>query len=380
MRAFVFTDKALERYAGRFVWLSIDTENSANAKFLAKYPIRVMPTLLVVDPRKESVVMRYAGGATVPQLEKLLSDGERAFKARGNNPDAMLVEADRLVSHEKNEEAIKVYQKAIADAPKNWQRLGRAAESMTMTMSLAGQNEPCAIAARDLFPRLEGTTSAANVAAVGLGCATEVDEKNPARSELIVTLERAVRESMNDPKIRASVSGDDISGYYQSLIAARDAQKDIDAARKLREEWIAFLDKEAGAAKTAEQRAVYDSHRLTAYLELETPEKAVPLLQQSERDFPNDYNPPARLAIAYRAMNKYDQALAASTRALEKAYGPRKIGIYRTRADIYSAMGDKAGVKKTYEEAVAFAKSLPDAQRSDRTVAALEKKLTEVSQ
>ena len=38
MRAYVFTDKGLERYAGRFVWLSVDTENAKNADFLTKYP------------------------------------------------------------------------------------------------------------------------------------------------------------------------------------------------------------------------------------------------------------------------------------------------------------------------------------------------------
>ena len=41
MKAYVFTDKSLERYAGQFVWLAIDTENGKNANFLAKYPIHV---------------------------------------------------------------------------------------------------------------------------------------------------------------------------------------------------------------------------------------------------------------------------------------------------------------------------------------------------
>src|ERR1043165_2732677 len=80
MRAFVFTDKALERYAGRFVWLSVDTENAKNADFLKKYPINVWPTLLVIDPAKERVSLRYAGGATVGQLSKLLDQAQSKTK------------------------------------------------------------------------------------------------------------------------------------------------------------------------------------------------------------------------------------------------------------------------------------------------------------
>ena len=71
MRAYVFTDKSLERYAGQFVWLSIDTEDAKNTAFLKAHPISVWPTLLVLDP-KDKVVLRYAGGGTVPQIRKLL--------------------------------------------------------------------------------------------------------------------------------------------------------------------------------------------------------------------------------------------------------------------------------------------------------------------
>ncbi len=39
LRAYVFPDAALKKHAGRFVWLSIDTEKEKNAPFLARYPI-----------------------------------------------------------------------------------------------------------------------------------------------------------------------------------------------------------------------------------------------------------------------------------------------------------------------------------------------------
>src|ERR1041385_2165655 len=104
MQAFVFTDKRLERYAGQFVWLQVDIDNTKNAAFLTKYPIPAIPTLMVIDPKKESVALRYMSGATVPQLTKLLDDGRRAV-----NPDAgadmLLVAADKYAAEGLNNEA-----------------------------------------------------------------------------------------------------------------------------------------------------------------------------------------------------------------------------------------------------------------------------------
>jgi tetratricopeptide (TPR) repeat protein len=365
MRAFVLTDRALERYAGQFVWLAIDTENSANASFLKKYPIHVWPTLLIIDTRQERVVLRYAGGATVPQLTKLLKDAKRGTRSAA---DEALARGDRVWNEEKNAEAAKAYQEAIEKAPKGWSRLGRAAESLTFALLMARDHESCATTALALYPRVKGTYSAANVAANGVFCASATPNHTGLEA-----LEKAARETLDDPKI--PLSADDRSGLYIALIDGREAVKDEEGAQKLREQWVSFLEGEAAKAKTPEQRAVFDSHRLSAYLALKQPERAVPMLEQSERYLPDDYNPPARLASAYRAMGKYDEAMAASDRALAKAYGPRKIGILRTRADIYAAKGDKEAARRTIEEAIRFAESLPKEQRSEQTIASLKKRL-----
>ena|SRR5436189_801926 len=372
MRAYVYTDKSLERYAGRFVWLSVNTEAAANAAFLRKYPIPALPTLLVLDADGK-VRTRYVGGATVPQLSKLLDDAS----AKATSPtDKLLLEADRLAADGKHEEAVKSYEKALAGAPKGWRKFGRTAESMLFSMSMADQNEPCATRAMELYPRVKGTYSAATVAATGLGCAISVDEKNAKRMEWIATLEKETREVFDDPKI--VLSGDDRSGLYISLIDARDAVKDEAGARALKEQWVAFLEKVASEAKTPEQRAVYDSHRLSAYLDLGTPEKAIPMLEQSARDFPTDYNPPARLALAYKAMKEYDKALEANERALVKVYGPRKLSVFTTRADIFMEKGDKEAAKATIALAIEYAKSLPEGQRNERRIASLEKRLQSI--
>jgi tetratricopeptide (TPR) repeat protein len=374
MRAYVFTDKALQPYVGRFVWLAIDTENAKNAPFLVKHPVQGVPMLFVVDPTKDSVVLRYAGGATVSQLKKLLDDGERAVGlGEPTKVDAILKGADRLAAAGKNRAALNMYEQVIAKAPKTWDQMGRTAESYVFVLQVAQLNERCAKAARRLYPRIKGTASAANVASSGLSCAADLDKKVASRRELIDVLEKETREAFDDPNIE--MSGDDRSGLYQTLIEAREAVGDKQGTVKLQSEWAAFLERQAEKATTAEQRAVYDSHRLSAYNALGTPNKAIPMLEQSERDFPGDYNPPARLAVAYREMKKYDEALAASGRALEKAYGPRKLGIFRTRATIYSARGDKESARKTIAESITYAKALPPGQRSDKTIGRLQKEL-----
>jgi len=376
MRAYVYTDKSLDRYAGRFVWLSVNTEAAANAAFLKQYPIPALPTMLVLDAQGK-VKTRYVGGATVPQLRKLLDDVASKPVAES---DKLLVEADRLAADGKHAEAVKAYESALAKAEKSWKKIGRTAESMLFSMSLTDDNERCATRAMELYPRVKGSASAANVAATGLGCATSIDktndEANAKRAQLITTLEKYTREVFDDPKI--VLSGDDRSGLYMSLIDARDAAKDEAGALELKKQWAAFLEKVAGEAKTAEQRAVYDSHRLSAYLDLGTPEKAIPMLEQSQRDFPGDYNPPARLALAYKAMKLYDEALAANQHALVKVYGPRKLSVLTTRADIFMEKGDKEGARAAIAMAIEYAKSLPEGQRSERRIASLEKRLESI--
>jgi predicted Zn-dependent protease len=161
-------------------------------------------------------------------------------------------------------------------------------------------------------------------------------------------------------------------------VEARKQAKDPEGARGTAEQWASYLEAEAARAKTPDQRAVFDSHRLSAYLELGRPERAIPMLEASERDRPDDYNPPARLAVAYERLKRWDEALAASDRALAKVYGPRRLRVLLVRADIHAGRGDKAAAKGALAEAVAFAEGLPAGQRSEKTIESLRARLRAV--
>lgn len=372
MAAFVFTDKSLEPNAGRFVWLKIDIENSKNSAFLTKYKIEAVPSLYVFNPKSETVAIRYVGAATVPQLKKLLADGERAVAGRGGRLAQALGRADKLYGAGRNAEAAKAYQETLKLAPAGWPRYGRTVESLLFALSSTNESETCANIAKQTYPKLRKTSSSANVAAMGLDCAVSLPSTNHFRSELVAQLRQYALEVVAS---NVTMAADDRSGVYGSLVSEREEAGDEPGTKDVAGKWAAFLEKEAAAAKSPEARTVFDSHRLSAYLAVDQPERAIPMLQQSERDLPDDYNPPARLAIAYLAMKKYDEALAASDRALPKVYGPRKLGVLRTRADIYKGKGDIDAAKKTIEDAIAFAESLPEGQRSERSIAALKKRL-----
>ena len=375
MRAFVFTDKALGRQAGRFVWLSINTEKRENAAVLAKYPIQASPTLFVIDPAAEKVVLKYVGSATVTQLQRILDDGARAagYGQNGRKPDELLAKADAFYSAGQNKEAAEAYRAALKGMATSSPSYPRAVESLLVALSASRQHEACAIVARDAFPHLKTSPSAANVAASGLDCALELDKNLPGRSALVSELTTNAERVLHGA--RKGLAVDDISSLFLTLAGQRDSAGDAAGKRKVLEELASYLEGEAAKAKTAEGRAAFDAHRITAYLELGQPERGIPMLEASERDFPDDYNPPARLALAYRALKKYDEALAASDRALRRAYGPRKLVILQARADIYDKKGDAAGARRTREDALAWAEALPKEQVSERQIAALRKQI-----
>jgi tetratricopeptide (TPR) repeat protein len=375
MRAFVFTDRALTRHAGRFVWLEIDTEKKQNAALKKKLGVPALPTYFIMDPASERVALRWVGGFTAAQLDRLLEDGVAAVggQVAASGPGAALARADRAYGEGEDSLAVLAYREALAQAPPGWPQYSRAVEALLFALDRAGDYAAEAELAREACPRLKGTPSGANVAGSGLGAALLLPDSAPGRAALIAAFETGVREVLSDTAL--GIAADDRSGLYLTLLDARRDAKDEEGAKRVATEWSAFLEGAAARATTPEQRTVFDSHRLSAYRELGQTERAVPMLEASERDLPGDYNPPARLATAYLWMKRWEEALAPSDRALAKAYGPRKLGIYSTRADIFSGKGDREAARGTLEEAIAYADALPPGQRSENAIAGLRKKL-----
>ena len=377
MRAYVFTDAALTKRAGQFVWLSIDTEKTGNAEFLKKYPIKAWPSFYVIDPARETIVLRWVGGATVAELGKLFDEGRRSVRVGGASATTALARADALYSEGKYTESIPGYEEALKTLPKTARSYPRAVESLLFAFSYSKQPARCVAVARETYPPLRGSVAGASVAGSGLDCALKLPPDAPGRGDAIGAFEKDVRAILSDPTI--VLAADDRSALYGSLVDAREDAKDEAGAHATALEWVADLDAAERAAKTPEQRTALDPNRLNAYEAAGEIERAVPMLLRSEKDFPQDYNPPARLALVYLKLKRYDDALAASDRALERVYGPRKLRVFAVRVDIETAMGKGAAARKTVEDALSYAEGLPEGQRSEAAIASLRKQLGEFS-
>jgi len=335
MRAFVFTDEVLRRPSGRFVWLSLDTEREDNSPLVSKLDVRVLPTLFVVDSASEQVALAWPGSLTASELVTLLDDASAGAGPRG--PLAVVALVTRLSDEKRLPE--------------------------------------CVNAGADEAPRMPRGTALADVLRCAIGCAEDLPEDAPERrrlAELAALGERVVSDASQP------ILADDRSDLYDYVVGAlHDLGRSRDAKR-LAGAWASFLEGEAARAPTPTARAVFDAHRLLAYLAIGSPLRAVAMLAQSERDFPKDYNPPARLGAAYLAMKRYDDALAASNRALERAYGPRKLRLWSLQADILLAKGDTPGARVALRAAVDFARGVPLTGSYPKLLGTLEKRLAEL--
>ena len=310
------------------------------------------------------------------QLETLMEDG---LGASSTGPPAagisaaqmVLTRADRLNAEGKGKGAIAAYKEAIQQGGPNWVRRDRALESLVSTAQFAHEEEECARVAREEGPSMSRGASFVGVVLTGLWCAMSGPSTANWTSESIRVLKPLTEEALK----MANLFSDDRCGLYDALINLAQQQKEQAVATKLALEWLDFLDQEEKNAPDVEARTAADSWRVTAALAAGQPTRALPALQASERDLPNDYNPPARLAVIYNELGQYEKALAESDTAMAKVYGPRRLWVMQTRIKIYENKGDQAAAKRTIEESLQYAETLPSGQVPQPIVAKLKEQL-----
>jgi thiol-disulfide isomerase/thioredoxin len=357
MRAYVLGDARLADLSRRFVRLDLNTELPSAEGFVARYPIDAWPTLLFVDPTTEEAVLRWAGTATVDEVEKLAADAERALSARrAGRAEEALARADRLMASRRHAEAAAAYAEALAAGGPRWAERARAAEHRVQALSLTPDQAACARAAREVLPPLAPGPRRARVAGIALGCANGGGEAAAADR---TALEEVARAALKDPGAQA----DDRSLLHEALVDARDAAGDDAGARGEARRWQALLEAEAARAPTPLARSAFDAARVAAGIRLGDPARALPAVRASVRELPGDFAPLSTLAYASLAAGRPAEALDAAQRALALAEGPRRVRVELLVAQAHLALGDRAAARAALEEGLRFGEALPEEQR-----------------
>ncbi|MCL2451074.1 MAG: thioredoxin family protein, partial [Polyangiaceae bacterium] len=367
LRAYVFPDPALRRFAARFIWLAIDTERAENAALVERLRVRELPTLFVIDPASETPSVAWVGSLTAPELAKLLDEALAAADRGSAQADDALRKGHRLGAAGRNDAAIEAYRSALATAPAGWASRAETIDALVTRLRQAGRLEECAHDAAGAVGSMPAGTARADVLRSGIECGRQGDE--PWLEALTAFGERVAF----DP--REPILADDRSDLFDYVASGWTRLGRPDDAHRVAAEWARFLEAEAAHAPSPAARAVFDAHRLAAYLALGTPERALPMLDQSARDFPGDYNPPARMGRALIALGRPGDAIVALERAIALAYGPRKLNLWSTQADAYIARGDAPGARRALERAIAFSREVPLSEGYGKLRAELEGRL-----
>ena len=352
MKAYTFRDAKVRARAGDVVWAAIDTEKPENAAWVTAHPMHSWPTLFLVDPEDGKTVLEWPNSATPEELMRLLDVAEASRHHEGTLAKAAELElaGNNAAAGGKRDEAVAAWREAIAVAPEGWPGRAPTVESLVEALFAKKDDAACVATADRELPKVP--RGGARTATMAVMCATRMPATDRAKVlDGAIHRAQAMAVDENEPMLP-----DDRSGLYEVIVDALKEDGRESDAKGVAGQWASYLEGEARDAHDPAERAVFDAHRLEAYLALGAPERAIPMLEGSARDFPGDYNPPARLARVYLAMKRYDDALAAVDRGLGLVYGPRALRLYATKADILEGranQGDRARAAAALREGLA---------------------------
>ncbi len=378
MKSYVLPDPSLAPLADRIVVVAIDTDRPENAGFLDKYAVSVWPSFFVLDPAAGQVLGYWPGSASARELKQFLEesvaslDDARAAKMPEGSPDRELLMAKAAHAAGEYDKAAKTYARAVDKAPATWPRRSEALIGWIFALYRGRNWDECARVGKAHAGEVTGAAVPADFSSMLLGCASKLpagEAQAEARRAAITKL-RAITE--NPP---ADASADDKADALAILAEALKEGGDAEGAKKANEARVALMEAAAKAAPTPEAAATYDYARAGAYVALGRADDAVKMLEQREREMPDSYEPPARLASVLSKVDRLPEALAAVDRAIKRAYGPRKLQYLRLKADILGRMGDSKGQVEALREEVAGHEALAKGHADKERLADAKKRL-----
>ncbi len=378
MQHYVFVEPSLKALEKRVVFLAVDTEREENAKFLERYKVNVWPTLFVIEPVSGKVAGYWPGAASLGELRSFLDGSLEVIDALGqaglapDSPLSLLVEAKAATAAGDPKKASALYERAIERAPRDWPRRNEALFGLIQAYARAGNAEKCVALGLRHSPEVTGAALPVDFVSTMFDCSQGLRVPAKQREVRQSALERLQALTANPP---ADASVDDRADALDKLSSVMFALADKRGAREAQERRLALMEAAARAATSPEAAATHDYGRANAYLALGRADEAIRMLEERERQMPESYDPPGRLARVLFRLKRWPEALNAVDRALKNAYGPRRLGYLELKADIQRGQHDRAGEIKTLEQLVSEHQTLSAGQANKTGLEAAKKRL-----
>lgn len=387
MQQRILADAGLADFAERFVWLTVDTDRASSEAVVAKYPSVAWPTFYVVEPKEGRLLARLVGGASLGQFKAFLIAGlewggfessslegtrpEGAGKDSAGGPQslaALIAKAHTAESKRAWAEAGRLYDRALAGAPRDW---SRRPDTLVSRLRAYVRGERCVEGLA--FAKKEGlntgsAASAADFTHYVLRCAKQVPFPDPT---LLDDLADHVLAAIDGA---AEMSVDDRSDALRILREVALYRGRPDRARALALRQRRLLDESRVDAPPLEAMT-YNWPAAEVYAFLGEAEALVPALEANMKALPKAYDPPYRLAWVLLKAGRPEKARGHAERALRLVYGPRKARVYDLLADIEAAAGRPEAERRARAETVEVLASLPPAQAQPDYLKAAKQRL-----
>jgi thiol-disulfide isomerase/thioredoxin len=379
MQRFVLSDPGMKPVAEAVVWSSVETERERNKAVVEKYPVDAWPTLLIVDPDEQKVLGRFLGSGTVQDMRAFVQDGARAYQEKGKLADpawAAQREGDQARIRGDLKATAAGYGRAVQLSKPGDPQLPERLNLYMSALLRTKDNRTCVQTGLREARNVPESALGTDFLSYAFGCVQNLpkgDAEAVRMHELAIV---RLREILKRPD--APLAADDRSDALATLAEMLDVASKHDEALVAMRDRAQVLEKAAAAAPDATLASTFDAHRADTYLYLKQPQKAEQLLVQREKEMPEDYNPPARLARVLFEEKKLAEAEAAVDRALGKMdRGQRRVGVLGLKARILQAEGKSTAA--VVREQLEVLRSLPGTQRKPEQEAELERKLGSAS-
>lgn len=231
-------DPKLARYAGRFVWLTLDYDKPENGAFIKQHGIQGTPAFFVLSPATGDATAAEPDAMTLQELIAFLERGEGAIKAQAISPaDAALARGDELYARDNPAGAAPAYSEALSLAQRTGPAHDQAVASLLNAWYGTQQFKTCAERAAAEAVAMARDAMFGRVVLTGLDC---VDQGGSEPWTV------AARKTLNSLAAEAIALPTTVRDHHFELYRElmRDAQSRGDTAtvKQWGERWLAELD------------------------------------------------------------------------------------------------------------------------------------------